>query len=73
MESAVLMILSGQYIGFLPDHFARSHVESNRLRPILAETLSFHDDFKIALHKRRKNAASQHMADLVKSCASRST
>ena len=69
MESAVLMILSGQYIGFLPDHFARSHVQSNRLRPILTEKLGFHDDFKIALHKRRKNAVSQHMANLVRACA----
>jgi DNA-binding transcriptional LysR family regulator len=68
MESALLMILSGEYIGFLPDHFARSHVQSNRLRSVLPESLSFHDDFKIALHKRRKNAVGQHMAELVKTC-----
>lgn len=34
IEAQTLMILSGQYLGLLPDHAARAHVEEGRLIPI---------------------------------------
>jgi len=66
MESAMLMILSGQYIGFLPDHFASHRVHSNELRPINKQDVNFYDDFRIALRRKHPNAAAKHLARVIK-------
>ncbi len=66
MESAVLMILSGHYIGFLPDHFAQGYMQRGRLRPVGEGGFGFFDDFQVALHRSRQNAAGKHLADLVR-------
>lgn len=66
MESAMLMILSGQYIGFLPNHFARDRVQSNDLRPINKHNINFFDDFKIALRRKHPNAAAKHFAKAIR-------
>lgn len=36
-ESVALMILSGQFIGFLPDHYAQPFVDRGRMRPLAPE------------------------------------
>ena len=66
MESAMLMILSGQYIGFLPSHFAKDRVISGDLRPINEQDLNFLNDFRIALRRKHPNSAANHLANVIK-------
>lgn len=73
MESAILMILSGQYIGFLPSHFARNRVLSDDLRPISKQDVNFFDDFKVALRRKHPNAAAKHLATVIQEIPSRTS
>ncbi|MBS9718102.1 LysR family transcriptional regulator [Pseudohalocynthiibacter aestuariivivens] len=66
MEGAVLMILSGKYIGFLPDHYADEFVKSGQIRAIGGETAKFFDNFSIALPRKHPNVAAKHFTEIVK-------
>ncbi len=44
-EAVALLILSGCYIGFLPDHFAQPFVEQNQMRIIGAQKFSYQSCF----------------------------
>lgn len=41
LEAIALMVLSGQSLGFMPDHFARPFVETRRMRPLMPERATF--------------------------------
>lgn len=47
MEGTLLLLLSGAYVGFLPDHFAAPHEAAGRLRALLPESVTFKDVFQI--------------------------
>ncbi|MBL4767977.1 MAG: LysR family transcriptional regulator [Rhodobacteraceae bacterium] len=70
MESAAIMISSGQFIGYLPDHFARSNVISGKLRAINCKDAKYFDDFYIVSRRSGQNAAAEHISNLVQSLAS---
>lgn len=40
-EAIAFLILTGEFIGFLPDHYAASWVEKGQLAPVLREQMSF--------------------------------
>jgi len=40
-EAIALLILSGRYLGYLPDHFAKSFVEQKVMRPIGQKTFQY--------------------------------
>lgn len=40
-EAVAILILSGCFVGFLPDHYAESFVRSGQMRAIAPETLSY--------------------------------
>ncbi len=40
-EAIAFLILTGEYIGFLPDHYAAAWVERGSMAPILPETMRF--------------------------------
>jgi DNA-binding transcriptional LysR family regulator len=42
MEAQLVLILTGQYIGYLPSHYAESWVQQGRLRCLKDSTLSYH-------------------------------
>ncbi|MDP5217979.1 LysR family transcriptional regulator [Ruegeria sp. 2205SS24-7] len=46
-----ILILSGRYIGFLPDHFTRSFVEQGQMKMILPEMLHYRATFS-AVNRR---------------------
>ncbi len=70
MESALLMIFSGEFLGFLPDHFAAAHVRERKLRALSGLKAGFHDDFYITVHKSHRNRAAVHFRDrLLANCA----
>lgn len=66
MESSVLMILSGQFIGFLPNHYARDFERDGLIRAIDGERTKFYDDFSIAVPRKHPNAAATRFAEAIK-------
>lgn len=52
MEAQLMLILSGQFIGFLPRHFADPWVTKGELRPILTQSHSFESMQKIAYRRQ---------------------
>lgn len=54
MESVALMILTGRYIGFLPDHYAAQWVASGVLRALREDQLSYVDWFFLAWRRNER-------------------
>jgi len=48
MEGTLLLLLSGAYIGFLPDHYCDEWVRIVRLRVLPPERVTFKEMFHIA-------------------------
>jgi DNA-binding transcriptional LysR family regulator len=48
MEAAARLILSGRYLGYLPEHYARQFVNAGLIRPIRPNLFSYHAPFKVA-------------------------
>lgn len=40
LEAIALLVLSGKFVGFIPEHYARRHVQACALLPILAQSIS---------------------------------
>ena len=62
MESNALLILSGHYVGYLPEHFAARWVANGSMRALLPERASFATDFYLATNRRHRSRS----ADLFK-------
>ncbi len=50
-EGVALLILSGQYLGFLPDHYARGFVQDGRLRAINPSVLHYRCGFSAIVRR----------------------
>ena len=48
MEAEAFLILSGAYLGYLPDHFAAPFIEAGRMRMIRPKLFSYKAKFQIA-------------------------
>ncbi len=53
-EGIAFLILTGTYIGFLPEHYARFWVERKMMRPLLPETFNFNSDITLVSRKGAK-------------------
>ncbi|MGQ3276305.1 MAG: LysR family transcriptional regulator [Shinella sp.] len=62
MEGTLLLLLSGAYIGFLPDHYAEEWVRTGRLRMLAPERMTFEDMFHIAYPRNRPSRAAETLA-----------
>lgn len=51
MESNALLILSGRYVGYLPEHFAEHWVAENRMRALVPDRVGFATQFYLVTHK----------------------
>lgn len=51
IESAAVLVLSGRFIGFLPEHFARSYVEAGAMRPLKPQEIRLEVPFALAYKK----------------------
>ncbi len=51
IEPQLILILSGQYLGFLPDHYARHWVEAGRLRAISPSTIAYRCTFDLVTRR----------------------
>ncbi len=50
IEAAAFLIRSGRFVGFLPDHFARSMEERGEMRAIQPKSLTFKVPFSVITH-----------------------
>ncbi|NWL77126.1 LysR family transcriptional regulator [Pseudomonas taiwanensis] len=56
MDGAALLILSGQHLGFLPEHYAASHVDLDQLRALNPERFRYEVQFHAAVrHSTRQS------------------
>lgn len=62
MEGTLLLLLSGAYIGFLPDHYADEWVRNGRLRILAPERMTFEDMFHIAYPRNKPSRAAETLA-----------
>ncbi|MBH9344906.1 LysR family transcriptional regulator [Pseudomonas aeruginosa] len=53
MEAQLILILSGGYIGYLPEHYAHPWVEQGRLRALLPATFGYQAPFSLILRRGR--------------------
>jgi DNA-binding transcriptional LysR family regulator len=58
MEAVAHLIISGLYVGYLPQHYAQPWVDENRLRAILPKEMSYDVEFSlISKHSQLQNTA----------------
>lgn len=65
MESTALLILSGNFIGYLPTHFALQWEQAGRMRRLLDEKLSYDDYFHVAYRRQERNSAARSFIDCI--------
>lgn len=51
MESQLILILSGAYLGYLPEHYARVWVDNNRLRMLDADSYGYKAPFSLIVKR----------------------
>ncbi|CAE6694125.1 putative HTH-type transcriptional regulator YahB [Paraburkholderia aspalathi] len=67
MEGQLILILSGAYIGFLPEHFAQPWVDQGRLRVLSPASFGFHAPFSLVVRRgRSKEPLVQKFRDILK-------
>jgi DNA-binding transcriptional LysR family regulator len=65
MEGTLILLLSGAYIGFLPEHYATAEVERGRLRALAPDWVSFDDLFQIVYSRQSPSRAAQAFAKAI--------
>ncbi|GAA0355391.1 LysR family transcriptional regulator [Bowmanella denitrificans] len=54
-EGVAFLVLTHEYIGFLPEHYASRWVEKGEMRALLPETLNYQTDFFVATRQAQRN------------------
>jgi DNA-binding transcriptional LysR family regulator len=66
MEAQLILILSGSYVGYLPEHFAQPWVDKGRLRVLLPASFGFQSPFSLVSRRGRgREAPIQVMKELL--------
>lgn len=67
MEAQLILVLSGAYIGYLPEHYAQPWVDQGRLRVLLPATFGYQAPFSLILRRgRSREPLIQTFRDLLK-------
>ncbi|WNW13782.1 LysR family transcriptional regulator [Pseudomonas sp. DTU_2021_1001937_2_SI_NGA_ILE_001] len=67
MEAQLILVLSGAYIGYLPEHYAQTWVEQQRLKVLLPAVFGYQAPFSLALRRgRAKEPLIQSFRDRLK-------
>ena len=70
MEGTLILLLSGAFIGFLPEHYAATEVQAGRLRMLGADRFGFEDPFHILYARQSPPRAAVALAQaLAESCS----
>jgi LysR family transcriptional regulator, transcriptional activator for bauABCD operon len=70
MEGTLLLVLSGAFIGFLPDHYAAGQVATGRLRALAPDRATFEDGFRILYPLNRPTRAAELLVEAILSSLS---
>ena len=54
MEAQAMFVMSGHYLGYLPDHYARDWVQKGRFRQLMPNETRIHSTFVIATRSTEK-------------------
>jgi len=65
METLALLILSGAFVGHLPEHYAKGWLQSREMRRIGAEGMSYSSTFRLASLVSEQNRAAALLQDCV--------
>ena len=68
MEGTLILLLSGAYIGFLPEHYAAAEVEAGRLRVLAGDLIAFEDPFQIVYARQSPSRAAKALAQAIMEC-----
>ncbi|TCM63301.1 LysR family transcriptional regulator [Acinetobacter calcoaceticus] len=60
MEAQLILILSGKYIGYLPEHYAQQWVAQSRLKPLLPNTFGYQAPFSLITRRGRMKESILH-------------
>lgn len=66
MESIALLILSGNFIGYLPTHYAEQWVRTGKMRRLLPAQTSYTDRMHLAYRRQERNSAARQFVDCVR-------
>jgi len=66
MESIALMILSGKYIGYLPDHYAKQWEMTGEVRAILRDSYQYQDEFYLGHRVRESSRTASAFVDIAR-------
>ncbi len=70
MEALAILIKSGRFLGFLPEHFARSFVDRGEMQNLLPHDATYFDSFHLACRKDERNRAALALSEcLIESLA----
>ena len=61
MEAIAILINSGYYLGYLPEHFARAFVEQGTMTSLLDEQLAYFDTFHLIIRKDERNRSTHSL------------
>lgn len=65
MESTALLILSGNFIGYLPTHYAAHWEEAGQMRRLLPRETSYTDEIFLACRRQERNSVARRFVDCV--------
>lgn len=65
LEGIAILLLTGDYLGYLPDHYAQGWVSRDLLRSVMPEKFSYDTEFKVITRKSKHHTRA--MALLLKS------
>ena len=65
MESTLMLLLSGSFVGFLPDHFAAASLHARELRALAPDRFTFEDAFQIVYSRERPTRAADLMVTTI--------
>ncbi|WP_342616831.1 LysR family transcriptional regulator [Rhodoferax sp. GW822-FHT02A01] len=72
MEAQLILILSGAYTGYLPEHYAQPWVDQGRLKVLLPSAFGYQSQFSLAVRRgRSREPHLQTIRELLQSKSSR--
>ena len=71
MESTLMLLLSGSFVGFLPDHYAAPALQTQDLRVLAPDRFTFEDAFQIVYSRERPTRAVDLMVTAISNAKDR--
>ncbi|WP_036799621.1 LysR family transcriptional regulator [Photobacterium marinum] len=66
IECIATLILSGNYVGYLPEHYAEYWVKAGLMKPLLIDETAYYCNLQLAYRRNDKNLAVELLVDLMK-------